>query len=80
MAYIYIGETIKKENLLKNRVYKSKPEDLIAKLKAQGISLGAFLFVEIGKIAEEKAKMNQPGTPIYEAKKQIINVLKRKEV
>ena len=55
MAYIYIGETIKKENLLKNRVYKSKPEDLIAKLKAQGISLGAFLFVEIGKIAEEKA-------------------------
>ena len=71
MSYIFIGNTVKRLNLTANKIYKDLPTDEIKELESRGLSLIKQLFVEPARLNKAKIEMNERGTALYEARRQL---------
>lgn len=74
MANIYIGNTIKKFALTKNKIYVQRPTDKIAELTAAGYTLAGYLFVPVAELPQAQKDILTPGTVIYQANAQLKGV------
>ena len=71
MANVYVGQSYKKFDLQKNRIYMTRPEKKIEELKSAGYTLAGFLFVEVADLLQAQKDLQTKGTKIYQAVEQM---------
>ena len=72
---IYIGATRKigDIDLKHNRVYTSRPLEMISKLEMRGLNLAGKLFVSVKNFSKAAKEVETPGTVLSVANEQILD-------